>query len=179
MIKEYLFFDMSLLLLISFGFSLSSLFLIVIQPLSLGFMLMLNITCVRGLVGFTIFRWYGYLLFLVYVGGLLVIFIYIISLVPNLIFLSSKVVLYFFIIFFSYFLMSYLFIKEIIREEIKRLKLNRFRGARCASGETILILDNFYCYVVLGIILLFVLIRVVKICYYCEGPLRVFKFKYA
>nr|YP_514805.1 NADH dehydrogenase subunit 6 [Sepia officinalis]BAE80071.1 NADH dehydrogenase subunit 6 [Sepia officinalis] len=170
---------MSLLLLISFGFSLSSLFLMVIQPLSLGFMLMLNMMCVSGLVGFTVFSWYGYLLFLVYVGGLLVMFMYIISLVPNLIFLSSKVVLYFFMIFFSYFLMSYLFMKEMISEEMKSLKLNSFSGASCASGETILMLDNFYCYVVLGIILLFVLISVVKICYYCDGPLRVFKFKYA
>nr|YP_008757871.1 NADH dehydrogenase subunit 6 [Sepiella inermis]AGS18378.1 NADH dehydrogenase subunit 6 [Sepiella inermis] len=170
---------MSLLLLISFGFSLSSLFLMVIQPLSLGFMLMLNMMCVSGLVGFIIFSWYGYLLFLVYIGGLLVMFMYIISLVPNLIFLSSKVMLYFFMIFLSYFLMNYLFMKEVISEEMKSMSLNSFSGVSCGGGELILMMDNFYCYVVLGVILLFVLISVVKICYYCEGPLRVFKFKYA
>lgn len=170
---------MSLLLLISFGFSLSRLCLIVIQPLSLGFMLILNIICVSGLIRIIVFRWYGYLLFLVYIGGLLVIFIYVIRLIPNLIFISRKVVLYFFIICLNYFLRNYLFIKDSIREDVKDFIINNYRSIRCGGGESILIFDNFVCYMVLGVILLFVLISVVKICYYCDGPLRVFKFKYA
>lgn len=170
---------MRLIMLISFGFSLSRLCLIVIQPLRLGFILILNVMCVSGLIGFIIFSWYGYLLFLVYVGGLLVIFIYVISLVPNLIFLSNKVMFYFFIIYFSYFLINYLFVKEIVSEEVKSFVINNYRSIRCIGGEYILIFDNFLCYIILGVILFFVLIRVVKICYYCDGPLRVFKFKYA
>lgn len=170
---------MRLIVLISFGFSLIRLCLIVIQPLSLGLILMLSVICVSRLISLLIFRWYGYLLFLVYVGGILVIFIYIISLVPNLIFLSSKVIIYFFVIYFSYFLVNYLYLKEIISEEVKDNLLINYSSISCMSRDIILILDNFLCYILLGIILLFVLISVVKICYYCEGPLRVFKFKYA
>nr|YP_008593243.1 NADH dehydrogenase subunit 6 [Sepia lycidas]BAN81970.1 NADH dehydrogenase subunit 6 [Sepia lycidas] len=168
---------MSLIVLISFGFSLISLCLMVIQPLSLGLMLMLSVICVSSLMSLLIFSWYGYLLFLVYVGGMLVMFMYIISLVPNLIFLSSKVMIYFFVIYFSYFLVNYLYLKEIISEEVKDNLLMNYSSISCMSSDMILMLDNFLCYILLGIILLFVLISVVKICYYCEGPLRVFKFK--
>nr|YP_010583741.1 NADH dehydrogenase subunit 6 [Sepia orbignyana]UXN83937.1 NADH dehydrogenase subunit 6 [Sepia orbignyana] len=151
----------------------------VIQPLSLGFMLMLNMMCVSGLISFIVFSWYGYLLFLVYIGGLLVMFMYVISLIPNLIFVSNKVVLYFFIICLNYFLMNYLFMKENISEDVKDFMISNYSSVSCGGGESILMFDNFMCYVMLGIILLFVLISVVKICYYCDGPLRVFKFKYA
>lgn len=170
---------MRLLILISFGFSLARLCLMVIQPLRLGFILILNVMCIRGLIGLLIFSWYGYLLFLVYVGGILVMFIYIISLVPNLIFLSSNVVLYFLVIYFSYFLFNYLFIKELVSEEIKNNIISNYGSIRCISRDIIIMVDNFLCYILLGVILLFILISVVKICYYCEGPLRVFKFKYA
>nr|YP_001382332.1 NADH dehydrogenase subunit 6 [Sepia esculenta]BAF73660.1 NADH dehydrogenase subunit 6 [Sepia esculenta] len=170
---------MSLLMLISFGFSLASLCLMVIQPLSLGFMLMLNVMCISGLMGLLIFSWYGYLLFLVYVGGMLVMFMYIISLVPNLIFLSSNVVLYFLVIYFSYFLFNYLFMKELVSEEMKNNMISNYGSISCMSSDMMMMVDNFLCYMLLGVILLFILISVVKICYYCEGPLRVFKFKYA
>lgn len=163
----------------SFGFSLGRLCLMVIQPLSLGFILILNVVCISGLIGVVVFRWYGYIIFLIYVGGILVIFIYIISLVPNLIFLSSKVILYFFVIYFRYFLVNYIFMKEFISEEVKNNIVTNYRSIRCITSDIILIVDRFICYMLLGVVLLFVLISVVKICYYCEGPLRVFKFKYA
>nr|YP_008593217.1 NADH dehydrogenase subunit 6 [Sepia apama]BAN81944.1 ATPase6 [Sepia apama] len=168
---------MSLLLLVSFSISLSSLCMMVIQPLSLGFMLLLSVINISLLISYLIVSWFGYLLFLVYVGGLLVMFMYVISLVPNLIFMSNQVIFYFFIISMSYFLVNYLFVKEVISEEIKLFMLNDYEIMKCGGGELILMFDNFVCYIMLGIILLFVLISVVKICYYCEGALRVFKFK--
>nr|BAN81983.1 NADH dehydrogenase subunit 6 [Sepia pharaonis] len=168
---------MSLLMLVSFGFSLGSLCLMVIQPLSLGFMLMLNVVCISGLMGVVVFSWYGYMIFLIYVGGMLVMFMYIISLVPNLIFLSSKVMLYFFVIYFSYFLVNYMFMKEFISEEVKNNMVTNYSSISCMTSDIILMVDSFICYMLLGVVLLFVLISVVKICYYCEGPLRVFKFK--
>nr|YP_008855167.1 NADH dehydrogenase subunit 6 [Sepia aculeata]AHA82376.1 NADH dehydrogenase subunit 6 [Sepia aculeata] len=170
---------MSLLVLASFSFSLGSLCLMVVQPLSLGFMLMLNVMCIGALMGLLVFSWYGYVLFLIYVGGMLVMFMYIISLVPNLIFLSSKVMMYTFIIYFSYFLVNYVFMKEFIMESVKDNMMTNYSAISCMSSDMILMFDNFFCYVLLGVVLLFVLISVVKICYYCEGPLRVFKFKYA
>lgn len=168
---------MSLLFVVSVGFSLSSICIMVIQPLSLGFILMVITLCVRGLIGIISFSWYGYLLFLVYIGGLLVIFIYVIRLIPNLIFLSSKVFIYFFIILCGFLIINFFVTKELVSVDIKDISLFDYRFTSLAGGSTIIIYDNFLCYLLLGVILLFVLISVVKICYYCEGPLRVFKFK--
>nr|YP_009162943.1 NADH dehydrogenase subunit 6 [Uroteuthis duvaucelii]AKT93695.1 NADH dehydrogenase subunit 6 [Uroteuthis duvaucelii] len=168
---------MSLLFMISVGFSLSSLCMMVIQPLSLGLMLMLMVSCVSGLTSLIVFSWYGYLLFLVYVGGMLVMFMYVISLIPNLIFLSNKVFIYFFLIFFGFMMMNFFVMKELISVEIKSLFFFDYNNMSMGGSSIIMLYDNFFCYVLLAVILLFVLISVVKICYYCEGPLRVFKFK--
>nr|YP_009254145.1 NADH dehydrogenase subunit 6 [Loliolus japonica]ANC62831.1 NADH dehydrogenase subunit 6 [Loliolus japonica] len=168
---------MSLLFMISVGFSLSSLCMMVIQPLSLGLMLMLMVSCVSGLTSMIIFSWYGYLLFLVYVGGMLVMFMYVISLIPNLIFLSNKVFVYFFLIFFGFLMMNFFVMKELISVEVKSLFFFDYSSMSMGGSSVIMLYDNFFCYILLALILLFVLISVVKICYYCEGPLRVFKFK--
>nr|YP_009176111.1 NADH dehydrogenase subunit 6 [Uroteuthis chinensis]ALI30924.1 NADH dehydrogenase subunit 6 [Uroteuthis chinensis] len=168
---------MSLLFMISVGFSLSSLCMMVIQPLSLGLMLMLMVSCVSGLTSMIVFSWYGYLLFLVYVGGMLVMFMYVISLIPNLIFLSNKVFVYFFLIFLGFMMMNFFVMKELISVEVKSLSFFDYNSMSMGGSSVIMLYDNFFCYVLLATILLFVLISVVKICYYCEGPLRVFKFK--
>nr|WMM47480.1 NADH dehydrogenase subunit 6 [Sthenoteuthis oualaniensis] len=168
---------MSLLFVVSVGFSLSSICMMVIQPLSLGFMLMVITLCVSGLMGMISFSWYGYLLFLVYIGGLLVMFMYVISLIPNLIFLSSKVFMYFFMILCGFLMMNFFVTKELVSVDMKDISLFDYSFTSLAGGSTIMMYDNFLCYLLLGVILLFVLISVVKICYYCEGPLRVFKFK--
>ena len=168
---------MSLLFITSVGFSISRVCLIVIQPLSLGFILIIITLCIRRLVGLITFSWYGYLLFLVYIGGLLVIFIYVIRLIPNFIFLSRKIFIYLIIIFFGFFIMNYFVTKIFIRVDIKELFIIDYSFIKIGGARMIIIYDNFLCYLLLGIILLFILIRVVKICYYCEGPLRVFKFK--
>nr|YP_010454065.1 NADH dehydrogenase subunit 6 [Euprymna brenneri]QXJ42042.1 NADH dehydrogenase subunit 6 [Euprymna brenneri] len=168
---------MSLLLLISMGFSLSSVAMMVIQPLSLGFMLMNMVFIVSILMSMIVFSWYGYLLFLVYVGGMLVMFMYVISLIPNFIFLSGKVFFYFFSIFFSFVLVNFFMLKDMIEMTNKYMYMFNYDNLSMGGGSIIMMYDNFFCYLLLGFILLFVLISVVKICYYCEGPLRVFKFK--
>lgn len=168
---------MSLLLLISIGFSLSRVRIIVIQPLRLGFMLMNIVFIVSVLISITIFRWYGYLLFLVYVGGILVMFIYVISLIPNFIFLSGKVFFYFFVIFLRFIVINFFILKDIVKVVNNNINMFNYDNLSIGGRSIIMIYDNFFCYLLLGFILLFVLISVVKICYYCEGPLRVFKFK--
>nr|QXJ42367.1 NADH dehydrogenase subunit 6 [Euprymna scolopes] len=168
---------MSLLLLISMGFSLSSVSMMVIQPLSLGFMLMNMVFIVSVLMSMTIFSWYGYLLFLVYVGGMLVMFMYVISLIPNFIFLSGKVFFYFFVIFLSFMVMNFFMLKDMVKVVNNNMNMFNYDNLSMGGSSIIMMYDNFFCYLLLGFILLFVLISVVKICYYCEGPLRVFKFK--
>lgn len=168
---------MRLIFIIRLSFSLRSLAIIVIQPLRLGFILIVIVLISSRVISFISFSWYGYLLFLVYVGGILVIFIYVISLIPNLIFLSNKVIIYLSFIFIGFFIINYFISKEFLNVEIKNIDLFNFVNKSISGGTGIIIYDNFYCYILLGVILLFVLISVVKICYYCEGPLRVFKFK--
>nr|YP_001382318.1 NADH dehydrogenase subunit 6 [Vampyroteuthis infernalis]BAF73646.1 NADH dehydrogenase subunit 6 [Vampyroteuthis infernalis] len=168
---------MSLMLLSSLSFCISSISMMVIQPLSLGFMVMLLSIMSSMLISFIIFSWYGYLLFLIYIGGLLVMFMYVISLIPNLIFMSNKVIWVFSFFFFLFMLMNYFIMKSSDVYELKMLKYMSMDNIGLGNSGFIMLNNNFFCYMMMSIILLFVLISVVKICYYCEGPLRVFKFK--
>jgi len=102
----------------------------------------------------------------------------VIRLIPNLIFLSRKVSIYFVFILVRFMLINFFIFKDFISADIKSSYLFDYCNIRMRGGTIIIIYDNFICYLLLAVILLFVLIRVVKICYYCEGPLRVFKFKY-
>nr|QXJ42315.1 NADH dehydrogenase subunit 6 [Sepiadariidae sp. GS-2020] len=168
---------MSLMIITSISFSLMGVSMMVIQPLSLGFMLILMVLFTSVLISMIIYSWYGYLLFLVYVGGMLVMFMYIISLVPNLIFLSSKVFMFFFSVFIMFLVMSVSSTKYMINIEMKNFELFNYNNNSLGGASLVMIYDNIFCYLLLALVLLFVLISVVKICYYCEGPLRIFKFK--
>nr|YP_010610652.1 NADH dehydrogenase subunit 6 [Cirrothauma murrayi]WAP91407.1 NADH dehydrogenase subunit 6 [Cirrothauma murrayi] len=170
---------MSMMLLLTFSYTLVSLSVMMIQPLSLGFMVMLVSVASSGLVAFISYPWYGFMLFLVYIGGLLVMFMYIISLIPNLIFMSMKIFFFFFLymigVIFAIFFSLYNYMDLGLMEFMYMNMNNMSMG----NSGLIMMGYNFFCYVLLGVLLLFVLISVVKICYYCEGPLRVFKYKYA
>nr|WAP91511.1 NADH dehydrogenase subunit 6 [Grimpoteuthis sp.] len=170
---------MGLILLLSISFSLISFSIMIIQPLSLGFMLMVISIMSSILVSFISYSWYGYMLFLVYIGGMLVMFMYVISLIPNFIFLSFKMTLFFFFFFFCM-LMIFLFTlynyMDLSGMDFMYMNMNLMS---MGNSGLIMMKYNFFCYVLLGVLLLFVLISVVKICYYCDGPLRVFKYKYA
>lgn len=170
---------MVLIIYFSLGFSIVSLLIILIQPLRLGFIIILVRIFMRILISFFIYSWYGYILFLVYVGGLLVIFIYIISLIPNLIFFSKGLIIYMLVGFLSFFLMNIISIYYYLDVNMRVIKIMEVKFLRLGISSLLIRRFNFFCYVFLGVLLLLVLVRVVKICYYCEGPLRVFKYKYA
>nr|WMI45317.1 NADH dehydrogenase subunit 6 [Octopus vulgaris] len=170
---------MVLMMYFSLGFSVVSLLIILIQPLSLGFMIMLVSIFMSILISFFIYSWYGYMLFLVYVGGLLVMFMYIISLIPNLIFFSKGLIMYVLVGFFSFFLMNMISMYYYLDVSMSGMKMMEVKFLSLGMSSLLMSSFNFFCYVFLGVLLLLVLVSVVKICYYCEGPLRVFKYKYA
>nr|YP_009947791.1 NADH dehydrogenase subunit 6 [Hapalochlaena fasciata]QOH92329.1 NADH dehydrogenase subunit 6 [Hapalochlaena fasciata] len=170
---------MVLMLLFSLGFTIISMLIILVQPLSLGFMIMLTSIFMSMMVSFFVYSWYGYMLFLIYVGGLLVMFMYIISLIPNLIFFSKGMLLYMTIVFIGFFLMNIISMFSYIDVGVMGMKLINVKFLSLGLSSFIMNKFNFFCYVFLGLLLLFILISVVKICYYCEGPLRIFKYKYA
>nr|YP_010583804.1 NADH dehydrogenase subunit 6 [Pteroctopus tetracirrhus]UXN84000.1 NADH dehydrogenase subunit 6 [Pteroctopus tetracirrhus] len=170
---------MVLMMIFSLGFSLVSVLIVLIQPLSLGFLIMLINIFMSVMVSFFIYSWYGFMLFLVYIGGLLVMFMYIISLIPNLIFFSSGMMLYMLIGFMGFFLMNMIVMYGNLDVNVMKIKVMEISNSSMGLSSLIMSKYNFVCYVFLGILLLLILISVVKICYYCEGPLRVFKYKYA
>nr|QQV69869.1 NADH dehydrogenase subunit 6 [Opisthoteuthis sp. JN-2021] len=168
---------MSMMLLLSFSFALISLTTMMIQPLSLGFMLMILSIISSMMVSFISYSWYGYMLFLVYVGGMLVMFMYVISLIPNTLFFSMKGVFFFFLFFFCVLLMIYFSFYSYMNLNMMEFIYMNMNTMSMGNSGLIMLGYNFYCYIMLGMLLLFVLISIVKICYYCEGPLRVFKYK--
>nr|YP_010583791.1 NADH dehydrogenase subunit 6 [Octopus salutii]UXN83987.1 NADH dehydrogenase subunit 6 [Octopus salutii] len=170
---------MVLMMFFSLGFSIISMLIILIQPLSLGFMIMLISIFMSIMVSFFIYSWYGYMLFLVYVGGLLVMFMYIISLIPNLIFFSKGLMMYMFIGVIGFFLMNMVSMYSYLDMSMMSIKMMEMKVMSLGMSSLIMSNYNFFCYVFLGVLLLLILVSVVKICYYCEGPLRVFKYKYA
>nr|YP_009537152.1 NADH dehydrogenase subunit 6 [Octopus cyanea]ATP74755.1 NADH dehydrogenase subunit 6 [Octopus cyanea]ATP74768.1 NADH dehydrogenase subunit 6 [Octopus cyanea] len=170
---------MVLMMFFSLGFSIVSMLVILIQPLSLGFVIMLMSIFMSVMISFFIYSWYGYMLFLVYVGGLLVMFMYIISLIPNLIFFSKGIMVYMFIGLVGFFMMNLISMYSYLDVGMMSMKMLEMKSVSLGLSSLLMSKFNFICYVFLGVLLLLILISVVKICYYCEGPLRVFKYKYA
>merc|ERR1711893_494660 len=90
---------MSAIILFSITTSILLLLPLIAQPLRLGLviiLLTLMICCLRALL---ISSWYGYILFLIYVGGLLVIFAYVAALSPNVLFRGGGALIFFGLLF--------------------------------------------------------------------------------
>lgn len=162
---------MSLVVVLSMCFSLIFIMPSMLQPLRLGLCvirLRMGLCVLLGLIGSS---WYGYVLFLVYVGGLLVMFAYVSALAPNNFFSRVKSVFGFIFIF----IISCLMVRTLYFVDLGFVSdLSLFeRQKRVVSSGVIIIGASRICLViVLGRILLVNLLAVVKVCYYQQGPLR-------
>lgn len=143
--------------------SIASSLIFVISPLSLGIWVLLLCLILSRFLSITLSSWYAILLFLIYIGGLLVIFSYFVALQPNqqlgflkLIVISTITLLYINTIFL-------LVPGPLI--VIHSLLPNR---------ALVLINYNLSIILILGIFLFFALIVVVKITYITKQPLRPF-----
>lgn len=145
----------------------------IMQPLSLGLNIMVLSMFSCLLVGFEISRWYGYIIFLIYVGGLLVIFSYVAALTPNSFFSGVRNLLLFFlrlVVFFSTYMFNWFSRRtKFVRADMKITFVNE--GSR---GSLICRNYNFGVLVFLGVILFLALVAVVKICFSQKAPLRPF-----
>nr|QOW08080.1 NADH dehydrogenase subunit 6 [Attagenus augustatus augustatus] len=75
---------MSMMVMTSLSISLSSMFLLMKHPMSMGTTLLLQTLLMTMLTGFFFENfWYSYILFLIMVGGMLVLFIYMTSIASN------------------------------------------------------------------------------------------------
>nr|YP_009262607.1 NADH dehydrogenase subunit 6 [Conus striatus]ANI87272.1 NADH dehydrogenase subunit 6 [Conus striatus] len=165
---------MSSLLIITLTFSMLLILPMMSQPLSLGLVIMMSTLLMCLVSGMTTSAWYGYILFLIYVGGLLVMFAYVAALSPNVLFggLSPLfgLILFFPIscmFFYFYFLKDSSYLS--FQSSFSKFMYLKMYGVELISPYMISILIG------LGTVLLINLIVVAKICYYQQASLRPFK----
>merc|ERR1712150_470532 len=102
-------------------------------------------------------RWYGFSLFLIYVGGLLVMFGYVISIIPNFYLYKFKFLgVFLFRICLSFFFSFKFFLVDFVKE----------------TGNFLYSSQGFCVLIGLGFVLFLRLVCVVKICYFRKGSLR-------
>nr|YP_009860915.1 NADH dehydrogenase subunit 6 [Nassarius siquijorensis]QKI31787.1 NADH dehydrogenase subunit 6 [Nassarius siquijorensis] len=161
--------------LIVFSMTLSSLLLLplMMQPLSLGLVIMISTLLMCFISAVMLSSWYGYILFLIYVGGLLVMFAYVAALSPNVLFGKGTPMLFFSVMILPLSIIFY-FLPLIDVSSIgylsifSEMKILKIYGIEMVAPQMISILIG------LAIILLINLIVVVKICYYQQASLRPF-----
>nr|YP_009727456.1 NADH dehydrogenase subunit 6 [Psychomantis borneensis]QIA48591.1 NADH dehydrogenase subunit 6 [Psychomantis borneensis] len=81
--------------LLTLSLSLSIIFLFLNHPLSMGLILFLQAICMCLISGFmSLSFWFSYILLLIYLGGMLILFMYVTSLASNeMFFYSNKILL--------------------------------------------------------------------------------------
>nr|YP_009727754.1 NADH dehydrogenase subunit 6 [Rhinoestrus usbekistanicus]QHX99787.1 NADH dehydrogenase subunit 6 [Rhinoestrus usbekistanicus] len=164
---------MSLLLLFNF------IFMTMNHPLAMGLTLLIQTTLISLMTGmFMKTYWFSYMLFLVFLGGMLVLFIYVTSLASNEMFsFSTKLMLFSLSILIPLMLMMLLMDKNNFHQIINN-EMNSIYQMISYISENSLLLNKLYNYPTnmltmnLMIYLLITLIAVVKITKLSKGPLR-------
>lgn len=123
--------------------------------------------------------WFSYILFLTFVGGILVLFIYVTSLASNDIFKFSSKILFFSSITFIINIILFIIVdKFIMLNYFINYEINNLNNIFIYTNENSLILNLLYNFpinlisIILIIYLFLTLIAVVKITNIFEGPLR-------
>nr|ABF51684.1 NADH dehydrogenase subunit 6 [Stomoxys calcitrans] len=166
-----------ILMTIMFIFNL--IFMNIKHPLAMGLILLIQTTLVSlssGLMSKSF--WFSYILFLVFLGGMLVLFIYVTSLASNEMFsFSIKLMLTSMMIFFIMMYMLYLSDKNILMQYFN-MEVNSITNLNSFIMENSLSLNKLYNYptnlltILLMNYLLITLIAIVKITNLFKGPLR-------
>nr|APH08668.1 NADH dehydrogenase subunit 6 [Conasprella wakayamaensis] len=164
---------MSSLIIFSMAFSTLLTLPLMSQPLSLGLVIMISTLFMCLISAITLSQWYSYILFLIYVGGLLVMFAYVATLSPNVLFGQASPMLFF--LAMTIFMLSFFYLYPFLDSSsfndfssFNKLKFLKTYGIELVAPHMVSILIG------LAIILLINLIVVVKICYYQHASLRPF-----
>nr|QOV03332.1 NADH dehydrogenase subunit 6 [Simulium equinum] len=158
----------------------SGIFIFMSHPLAMGFMLLtqtLLISIVTGLISKTF--WFSYILFIVFLGGMLVLFIYVTSLASNEMFmLSMKTTQMMLISLFISILMIIITDNFNISSFLPLLDMTNFPDSNSFIKENSINLNKLYNYptnfltIILINYLFLTLIAVVKVTNIFYGPLR-------
>nr|YP_010400313.1 NADH dehydrogenase subunit 6 [Drupa morum]UQS76012.1 NADH dehydrogenase subunit 6 [Drupa morum] len=164
---------MTTLLISSMALSSFLLLPFMAQPLSLGLVIMSCTLFMCMMSAVTLSSWYGYILFLIYVGGLLVMFAYVAALSPNVLFGSGAPFILFIcsvgasmLALYNVSLTDTSFLSYV--NQVSSSSFLKVYATEMASPQMVSILIG------LAVILLINLIVVVKICYYTHASLRPF-----
>nr|YP_010895077.1 NADH dehydrogenase subunit 6 [Cyphipelta rufocyanea]WJW73603.1 NADH dehydrogenase subunit 6 [Cyphipelta rufocyanea] len=168
------------LMLYSLSLIFSFIFLQMSHPLSMGMMLLIQtilICCITGLM--TKSFWFSYILFLIFVGGMLVLFIYVTSLASNEMFsLSMKMILttmisLFLLIMISMFMDKMIFTPNNLNNEMMSIiNINSFMEENSLNLNKLYNYPNNMITILLINYLLITLIATIKITKLFNGPLR-------
>lgn len=145
--------------------SLAIITLIIYTPISIAIIILIMSICVALITSSIISSWVAFLLFLIYVRGILVIFAYFVATAPNTPINSKTPILLRTIIFFRFYII-----------------LSNSNSTPYKSDQNIL--NTFYSpntfdsLIILALILLLTIVIVVKLVNLQKGPLRPFKNKY-
>lgn len=135
--------------------------LLTVNPLSIALTIILLALILSLTFSLFISSWYSFLIFLIYVGGILVIFSYFVALTPNQQNLSP---LYPIVIIISILLIIF------TNLNLPQPSILNYSP----QTNLIYITSNSTILIILALILLFTIIVVVKICIHTKGPLRPF-----
>lgn len=152
----------------------------IIHPLAIGLILLIQTLLICLITGLLTKRfWFSYILFLIFLGGILVLFIYVTSLASNEIFrISTKLILISLIFIFSSFFIFYFLDKTSISIFINNIEIESIINYSSYFLENSLSLNKLYNYptnlitILLINYLLITLIAIVKITKLFYGPLR-------
>nr|YP_010263839.1 NADH dehydrogenase subunit 6 [Neogonodactylus bredini]UGW52171.1 NADH dehydrogenase subunit 6 [Neogonodactylus bredini] len=167
-----------ILLLYVISMTLSLVFMNITHPLAMGMMLLLQtlaICAITALMNFHV--WFSYILFLIFLGGMLVLFIYITSLASNEMFqFSFKMIIFFLLMISAAMLISMILDPLLMDFKMASADMHKYMG-NSYNSQTVLI-GNIYSNNTMNttlfmiLYLLLTLIVVVKITYTFLGPLR-------
>lgn len=107
-------------------------------------------------------RWFGYIIFIIYVGGILVMFSYFRAIQPNQYIRINKRISFFFLVIINLPARGYIVLVDIF----KVTEINIF---------SLFIENNIWFFFLLALVLFLALVSVVKITISGRGPLRPFK----
>nr|ARH54439.1 NADH dehydrogenase subunit 6 [Lebia chlorocephala] len=158
---------------------MTTMFLFLNHPMSMGLILLIQTTLISLMTGmFSFSYWFSYILFLIMIGGMLVLFIYMTSLASNeMMKFSMKMMFYMIFIMsltlLSYMLIDYMFMNPLFKNSNMIMMLNNMlKNDNMISLNSIYNKPNNMITLMLVNYLFLTLIAVVKITNINYGPLR-------
>nr|YP_009487781.1 NADH dehydrogenase subunit 6 [Anopheles arthuri]AWB98638.1 NADH dehydrogenase subunit 6 [Anopheles arthuri] len=171
---------MTKLIIMTLCLIMSFIFMQMKHPLSMGLMLLIQtfLTCLITSIYVKTF-WFSYVLFLIFLGGMLILFIYVTSLSSNEMFsMSFSLTMISLIIFYIFTMLFFIIDKSLIEQFITNMEMEKLSNMNNLINENILSLNKMYNFPANLITLLLInylfltLLVTVKITKKFYGPLR-------